>query len=35
MTVCDKIKTADSKIEQNKVKYNLDWQTAKILALWS
>ena len=35
MTVCDKIKTVDSKIEQNKVKYNLDRQAAKILDLSS
>ena len=33
MTVSDKIKTTDSKIEQNKVQYNLDKQTAKILSL--
>ena len=33
MTVSKKIKTIDNKIEQNKVQYDLDRQTAKILAL--
>ena len=35
MTVSEKIKTTDNKIEQNKAQYNLDRQTAKILALSS
>ena len=33
MTVSVKIKTIDNKIEENKVQYNLDWQTANTLAL--
>ena len=33
MTVSDKIKTVDNKIVQNKGRYNLDRQTAKILVL--
>ena len=33
MTVTEKIKTIDNKIEQNKAQYNLDKQTAKISAL--
>ena len=33
MTVSEKIKTKDNKIEQNKAQYNLGRQTAKILAL--
>ena len=35
MTGSQKIKTIDSKIEQNKAKYDLDRQTAKIPALSS
>ena len=35
MTVGEKIKTIDSKIEQNKLQYDLDRQTAKISALSS
>ena len=33
MTVSEKIKTIDNKIEQNKAQYNLDRQTAKTSAL--
>ena len=33
MTVGVKIKTIDNKIEENKVQYNLDRQTANTLAL--
>ena len=33
MTVSVKIKTIDNKIEENKVQYNLDRQTANTLAL--
>ena len=35
MTVSEKIKTTDNKIEQNKAGYNLDKQTPKISALSS
>ena len=35
MTVTEKIKTIDNKIEQNKAQYDLDRQTAKIAALSS
>ena len=35
MSVSEKIKTIDNKIEQNKAQYNLDRQTAKISALSS
>ena len=35
MTVSEKIKTIDNKIEQNKVQYNLDRQTANTSALSS
>ena len=35
MTFSEKIKTTDSKLEQNKDQYDLDRQTAKILALLS
>ena len=35
MTLSEKIKTIINKIEQNKAKYNLDRQTAKISALSS
>ena len=35
MSISEKIKTIDNKIEQNKVQYNLDRQTAKISALSS
>ena len=35
MTVSEKIKTINSKIEQNKAQKNLDRQTGKILALSS
>ena len=33
MTVSEKIKTIDNKIEQKNAQYNLDRQTAEILAL--
>ena len=33
MTVSEKIKRIDNKIEQNKAQYNLDRETAEILAL--
>ena len=35
MTVDEKIKTIDDKIEQTQAQYNLDRQTAKIFALSS
>ena len=35
MTVSEKIKIIDDKIEQNKAQYSLDKQTAKILAFSS
>ena len=35
MSISEKIKTIDNKIEQNKAQYNLDRQTAKILGLSS
>ena len=35
MSISDKIKTINKKIEQNKAQYNLDRQTAKISALTS
>ena len=35
MTVSEKIKTIDNKIEQNKAQYDLDRQTTKIFALSS
>ena len=35
MTVSEKIKRIDNKIEQNKAQYNLDRETAEILALSS
>ena len=35
MTVNDKIKTSDNKIEQSKAQYDLDRQAAKISALSS
>ena len=35
MSISDKIKTINKKIEQNKAQYNLDRQTAKISALSS
>ena len=35
MTVSEKIKAIDNKIEQNKAQYSLDRQTAKISALSS
>ena len=35
MTATEKIKTVNNKIEQSKAHYNLDKQTAKILALSS
>ena len=35
MTISEKFKTVDKKIKQNKAKYNLDRQTAKIFALAS
>ena len=35
MNISEKIKTIDSKIEQNKAQYNLDKQTAKISAVLS
>ena len=35
MSISEKIKTIDIKIEQNKAQYNLDRQTAKMSALSS
>ena len=35
MSISEKIRTIDNKIEQNKAQYDLDRQTAKILALSS
>ena len=35
MSISDKIKTINKKIEQNKAQYNLDRQTANISALSS
>ena len=35
MSISERIKTIDNKIEQNKAQYNLDKQTAKISALSS
>ena len=35
MSISEKIKTIDNKIEQNKAQYNSDRQTAKISALSS
>ena len=35
MSISEKIKTIDNKIEQNKAQYNLDRQSAKIFALLS
>ena len=35
MSISEKIKTIDNKIEQNKDQYNLDRETAKISALSS
>ena len=35
MSISEKIKTIDNKIEQNKIQYDLDRQTAKISALSS
>ena len=35
MNISEKVKTTNSKIEQNKAQYNLDRQTAKISALSS
>ena len=35
MSISEKIKAIDNKIEQNKAEYNLDRQTAKIFALSS
>ena len=35
MSISEKTKTIDNKIEQNKTQYNLDRQTAKIFALSS
>ena len=35
MTVSEKIKTIDNRIEQNKAQYDLDSQTVKISALSS
>ena len=35
MSISEKIKTVNSKIEQSKAQYNLDRQTAKISALSS
>ena len=35
MSVCEKIKTVDNKIVQNKAQYNLDRQIAKVSALSS
>ena len=33
MSISEKIKTIENKIEQNKAQYNLDRQTAKVSAL--
>ena len=35
MTFSEKLKTINNIIEQNRAQYDLDWQTAKILALSS
>ena len=35
MTIAEKIKTIDNKIEQNQTQYDLDRQTVKIFALLS
>ena len=35
MSISEKIKAVNSKVEQNKAQYNLDRQTAKISALSS
>ena len=35
MTISEKIKTINTKIEQNKAQYNLDKQTAKVFSLSS
>ena len=35
MSISEKIKTIDNKIEQNKAQYNLDRQSAQIFALLS
>ena len=35
MSISEKIKTIDNKVEKNKARYNLDRQTAKISALSS
>ena len=35
MSISEKIKTIDNKIEQNQARYNLERQTAKISALSS
>ena len=35
MNICEKIKTINNKIEQNKAQYHLDRQTAKLSALSS
>ena len=35
MSISEKIKAIDNKIEQNKAQYNLDRQTAKVSALSS
>ena len=35
MSIIEKIKAINNKIEQNKAQYDLDGQTAKILALLS
>ena len=35
MNICEKIKTINNKIEQNKAQYDLDRQTAKLSALSS
>ena len=35
MSISEKIKTIENKIEQNKAQYNLDRQTAKVSALSS
>ena len=35
MTITEKIKTVDTKIEQNKAQYDFDRQTAKMSALSS
>ena len=35
MSISEKIKAVNNKVEQNKVRHNLDRKTPKIFALWS